>query len=42
MTRATLEAAPAVDRRSRAAKAAFIVEALDELIGDVPIPLQPP
>lgn len=31
---------PAVDRRSRAAKAAFIVETLDDLIGDVPIPLR--
>ena len=31
---------PAVDRRSRTAKAAFIVETLDELIGDVPIPLR--
>ena len=31
---------PPVDRRSRAAKAAFIVEALDDLIGEVPIPLR--
>ena len=33
-------AAPAVDRRSRTAKAAFIVKALDDLVGDVPIPLR--
>ena len=29
-----------VNRRSRTAKAAFIVETLDDLIGDVPIPLR--
>ena len=29
-----------VDRRSRTAKAAFIVATLDDLIGDVPIPLR--
>lgn len=32
--------APAVDRRSRTAKAGFIAAALDDLIGDVPIPLR--
>lgn len=32
--------APAVDRRSRTAKADFIIAALDDLIGDVPIPLR--
>ena len=37
---AQLTRPPAVDRRSRAAKAAFIVSALDDLIGEVPIPLR--
>lgn len=32
--------ASAVDRRSRTAKAGFIAAALDDLIGDVPIPLR--
>ena len=37
--RLNAEAAPEVNRRSRSAKATFIIDALDELIGNVPIPL---